>query len=228
MIDAYKQWYVEIDMQGMKAIAKQYDLKVNQDSDLGPFQWKRRMGIHLAFHRDPLNIVLHAVFSIVNAWALLLIFYPFQLSGLNLFSVPLDMAMVILVATFIIYALMDIGAALLVTIAFALTYPLCAPVMELLQGSTGLMLALGIFLTFLALAVQVFIGHNIAEKGIDDAVDNFKELFESKNPLYITLLPFYTYLDLLFMAGYKPKTAQFIWSMTNELRPKLEAEQKNI
>jgi len=211
-------------MQGMKAIVKQYQLNVNETSDLGPFEWKRRMGIHLAFHRDPMNIFLHAVFSIVNAWALLLIFYPFQVPGLSVFSIPIDMAILILVATFIIYALMDIGAAILVTFAYALTYPLCAPVMELLQGSTLLMVALGVFLTFFALAIQVFIGHNIAEKGIDDAIDNFKELFESKNPLYIMVLPFYTYLDLLFLAGYKPEKAKFIWSMTEELRPKLEAE----
>ena len=46
-------------MEGMKAIAKNYGLKVNETSDLGPFEWKRRMGIHLAFHRDPVNILLH-------------------------------------------------------------------------------------------------------------------------------------------------------------------------
>mgnify|MGYP000465112980 FL=1 len=211
-------------MQGMKAIAKQYELNVNEASDLGPFEWKRRMGIHLAFHRDPVNIFLHAAFSIVNAWAMLLIFYPFQVPGVSVFSIPIDMAMVILAATFIIYALMDVGAAILVTLAYALTYPLCAPVMALLQDSTLLMISVGVFLTFFALAVQVFIGHNIAEKGIDDAVDNFKELFESKNPLYIMVLPFYTYLDLLFLAGYKPEKAKFIWSITDELRPKLEAE----
>jgi len=211
-------------MEGMKAIAKKYGLKVNKQSDLGPFEWKRRMGIHLAFHRDPKNILLHAVFSIVNAWALLLIFFPFQVPGVSVFSVQVDVAMLLLCVVFMIYAMLDVGAAILVTGAYALTYPLCALVMELLQGSASLMVALGVFLTFFSLAVQVFIGHNIAEKGIDDAVENFKELFESKNPVYFILLPFYTYLDLLFLAGYKAEKAKFIWSMTDELRPKLEAE----
>jgi len=211
-------------MEGMKAIAKKYGLKVNDASDLGPFKWKRRMGIHLAFHRDPVNIFLHAVFSIVNAWALLLIFFPFQVPGLSALPMQIDFAVLLLFIVFIIYAVMDIGAAVLVTGAYALTYPLCAPVMELLQGSAGLMIALGVFLTLFSLAVQVFIGHNIAEKGIDDAMDNFKELFESKNPLYLIVLPFYTYLDLLFLVGYKAEKAKFIWSMTDELRPKLEAE----
>jgi len=213
-------------MQGMKAIAKNYQLRVNEHSDLGIFQWKRRMGIHLAFHRNPSNIFIHALFSVMNAWAILLIAFPFQIPGLSLFSNPIDGAMLVLLATFIIYAFMDFGAALVVTLLFALTYPLCEPTMQFLGDSTLYMIALGIFLTILALAIQVFIGHGVAEKGIDDAVDNFKELFETKNPLFIMLLPFYTYLDLLFIWGYKPKNAQFIWSMTDELRPKLEAELK--
>ena len=215
-------------MQGMKAIAKNYQLRVNEHSDLGIFQWKRRMGIHLAFHRNPSNIFIHALFSVMNAWAILLIAFPFQIPGLSLFSNPIDGAMLVLVTTFFIYALMDFGAALLVTLLFAVTYPLCEPTMQFLGGSTLYMIALGVFLTFLALAIQVFIGHGIAEKGIDDAVDNFKELFETKNPLFIMLLPFYTYLDLLFLGGYKPKSAEFIWSMTDELRPKLEAELKAV
>ena len=66
--------------------------------------------------------------------------------------------------------------------------------------------------------------HLIAEQGIDDAMDNFAETFESKNPIYITLLPFYTYLDLMFMVGYKPTLAKFVKDITTELRPKLEAE----
>ena len=88
-------------------------------------------------------------------------------------------------------------------------------------GSTLWMVLLGIVLTFVSLAIQVFIGHGIAEEGIDDAIENFKELFQSKNPLYIALLPFYTYLDLMFMLGYRPKLAAYVWAFTNELRPKV-------
>jgi len=212
-------------VEGYKAIAEQYQLKVHLDQDLGPFEWKRRMGIHLAFHQNGTNIFLHAVFSIVNAWAVLLIMFPFQIPGLTIASIPVDLAMVTLGLVFIIYALMDFRTSVLVTAAYALTYPLCAPMMEWLGGSAWLMVALGVFLTFFALAVQVFIGHGISEKGLDDATDNFKELFETKNPLYISVLPFYTYLDLLFMLGYRPELAKFIRQMTDELRPKLEADQ---
>jgi uncharacterized membrane protein YGL010W len=206
---------------GMQAISDQYNIIANNDGDHGPFEWKKRMGIHLAFHRDPMNIFIHSIFSLLNAWAVLLIAYPFAFFAVEISGVPLDMAMVILFVVFIIYARMEIFTALLVTAAYAATYPLCGPVMDWMDGSIIGMVALGTFLTFFSLAIQVFIGHGISEKGIDDAIDNFKELFKTKNPLYIALLPFYTYLDLMFMLGYRPKLASYVWAFTSELRPKV-------
>jgi uncharacterized membrane protein YGL010W len=211
-------------MQGMKRIVEHYQLTTHESENQGVFQWKRRMGVHLAFHRDPTNIAIHAVFSVLNAWAILLLAYPFGLFELSILGAPLNLALVTLLVMFVIYACMDIGAALFTVILFALTYPLCAPVFELLNHSTVAMVLLSVFLTVLALAVQVFIGHGISEQGIDDATDNFAEMFETKNPLYITLLPFYTYLDLMLMVGYKPTLARYINDITVELRPQLEAE----
>ncbi len=206
---------------GMQLIADQYQVQANQDGDHGAFEWKKRMGIHLAFHRDPMNIFIHGIFSLLNAWAVLLIAYPFSAFGFQVAGVSIDMAMVTLALVFIIYARMEILTAVVVTAAYASTYPLCSPVMEWMGGSTLWMVLLGIVLTFVSLAIQVFIGHGIAEEGIDDAIENFKELFQSKNPLYIALLPFYTYLDLMFMLGYRPKLAAYVWAFTNELRPKV-------
>lgn len=211
-------------MSGMTSLIARYQLAVHADSDHGAFQWRRRMGVHLAFHRNPINIAIHALLSIVNAWAILLIAYPFDLFGLSVMNIPIDMAIVTLAAMFIVYARMELGGAIVTTALFAATYPLCQPTFELLDESTVLMLLLGLALTILALAVQVFIGHGIAEKGIDDALENFAETLETKNPVYIALLPFYTYLDLMFMIGYRPKQARFVDDITSELRPKLEAE----
>ena len=206
---------------GMQTIAQQYNVMANQTGNHGVYEWKKRMGIHLAFHRDPTNIFIHGVFSLLNAWAVLLIAFPFSFFGLELFGVPIDMAMVTLGLIFFVYARMEVLTAVLVTAAYAATYPFCGPVMEWLGGSVLWMVVLGVVLTFLSLAIQVIIGHGVAEKGIDDAIENFKELFETKNPLYIALLPFYTYLDLMFMLGYRPKLAAYVWAFTNELRPKV-------
>lgn len=211
-------------MSGMNTIVEQYNLTAHEERDHGVFQWQRRMGVHLAFHQDPTNVAIHALFSIVNAWAILLIAYPFSVFGLSIAGIPIDMAMVTLLFMFLVYARMEPGGAILTTVLFAATYPLCQPTFELLNESTLLMVLLGVVLTVAALAIQVFIGHGIAEKGIDDAMENFAETFETMNPIYIALLPFYTYLDLMLRAGYRPSLARIINDMTFELRPQLEAE----
>ncbi|MAZ89485.1 MAG: hypothetical protein CL693_17775 [Cellvibrionaceae bacterium] len=211
-------------MGGMNSIVERYQLAVHVDRHHGVFQWRRRMGVHLAFHQDPINIAIHAIFSIVNAWAILLIAYPFSLFDIAVFNLSINMAIVTLIGMFVIYSCMDVGGAVVTTALFSATYPLCQPAFELLQESTSLMVISGIVLTIAALAVQVFIGHGISEKGIDDATENFAETLETKNPIYIALLPFYTYLDLMFMVGYRPQQARIVADITSELRPKLEAE----
>ena len=131
---------------GMAAIMDRYNLSARGDVNLGCFKWQQRMGIHLAFHRNPTNIAMHALFSIVNAWAVLLIAFPFSFSGLTLQGVPIDMAMVTLLIVFITYAAMDVGAAFVSTFLYALTYPLCQPVFNVLGESALLMALLGIIL----------------------------------------------------------------------------------
>lgn len=209
---------VQLPMVGMEDIAKKYNIDPQFENGNGAFQWKKRMGIHLAFHRNPVNIFIHALFSLVNAWAVLLIAYPFTLFDLSINGVPINFAMITLLLIWLIYIRMEFVCGSLTVFAYGLTYFLCEPTMLVLQGNAWLMVALGVFLTFLALAIQVFIGHNIAEDGIDDAMENFRELFETKNPLYISLLPFYTYLDLMFLMGYRKNLSKEIWVVTDELR----------
>jgi len=105
-----------------------------------------------------------------------------------------------------------------------LLYPLCQWSFEALGQSVLWMTCAGIAVFFVALWIQVGIGHKICEDGIGDEVENIAELFESKNPIPFIVLPVYTVLDLLFMLGYRKNLSTFIWKMTNELRPKLLAQ----
>jgi len=59
--------------------------------------------------------------------------------------------------------------------------------------------------------------------GIDDSPMNFAELFGG-DPRPFLLLPFYTYLDLMCLAGYDPATYAVVQEVWAELRPKLVAE----
>jgi len=87
-----------------------------------------------------------------------------------------------------------------------------------------LMVVSGVVITAAALAVQVFIVHNIGEQGVDEAKENIQEMIAKKSPIYFMLLPFYYYPDLFFMPGYKPSEAKVIYAIMNELRPMLVAK----
>jgi uncharacterized membrane protein YGL010W len=205
---------------GWRAIAARYQLTAHAQDHCGVFHWKRRMGVHMAFHRAPSNIAIHALWSLVNAWALLLIAYPLKLPALGL-----DGALLLLGAGFVLYALIDVTTAVLASAAYGVGYLACPLVMSMVGGSALAMVSLGVLLTVVALAIQVYIGHGIAERGIDDARDNFQELFRTGNPVYVMLLPAYTYLDLLFRLGYRRDVARFVADVTGELRPKLAGAQ---
>jgi uncharacterized membrane protein YGL010W len=205
---------------GWRAIAARYQLTAHTHDDCGVFDWKRRMGVHMAFHRQPINIAIHALWSLVNAWALLLIAYPLQIPALNL-----DGALLLLGAAFVLYALIDVATAVLTSVVYTLGYLACPFVMSMVGGSALAMVALGALLTAIALAVQVYIGHGVAERGVDDARENFQELFRTGNPVYLMLLPAYTYLDLLFRLGHRKDLARFVADVTDELRPRLVGAQ---
>jgi len=214
-------------MRGYLNIAKMYGLTTPENDNLGIFQWKRRMGIHLAFHRDPMNIFLHALFPVFNALGVLMICYPFFIDvpgNLSLLPQSLSLALLVLAGSFFIYALIDLLAAILVSLPVLLLYPLCQWSFEALGQSVLWMTCAGIAVFFVALWIQVGIGHKICEEGIGDEEENIAELFESKNPIPFIVLPVYTILDLLFMLGYRKTLSTFIWKMTDELRPKLLAQ----
>jgi uncharacterized membrane protein YGL010W len=211
-------------MRGYLNIANNYNLIKGASGSMGLFQWKRRMGIHLAFHRDPMNIFLHAVFPVFNALGILLICYPFFIEIPMLAEQPFSIALVVLAGSFLIYALVDVLAAALVSGPVLLLYPVCQWSFELLDASILYMFALGTGMFLFALWVQVGIGHKVCENGLGDEEENIAELFESKNPIPFVLLPVYTLLDLLFMLGYRKTQANIIWGIMNELRPKLEKE----
>ncbi len=214
-------------MNAMKEIIQRYGLTAHEHFKPGVLEWRPRMGVHNAFHQNPLNIFLHATFSIISIWAAMLMLYPINLPGINIFSQPVDVAMVLIGGLFIVYVLMDWLTAIVLTGLYSAAYLLCPIMMDWLGGSVLLMELSGVMLTVLALAVQVFVGHNIGENGIDDAKENIQEMLAKKNPIYFMLLPFYCYLDLFFKLGYKPNEAKIIYAIIDELRPILVAENEN-
>ncbi|MEH6347600.1 MAG: hypothetical protein V7785_21065 [Bermanella sp.] len=207
-------------MRGYLNIANIYQLKAGTSQKLGLFQWQRRMGIHLAFHRDPMNIFLHTVFPVFNALGILMMCYPFFIE-LPVINETVSLALLVLMASFLLYALVDVLAAILVSAPVLLLYPLCQWSFELLGGSIFWLMIAGSLIFIIALWIQVGIGHKICENGLGDEIENIVEMFESKNPIQFIILPVYTVLDLLFMLGYRKSQGKLVWEIMNELRPKL-------
>ena len=211
-------------MRGYLNIAKNYNLSIGTSENMGLFDWKRRMGIHLAFHRDPMNIFLHSIFPVLNALAILMMCYPLFMTFPWLTDQPFSVALLVLLASFILYALVDVLAATLVCGPVLLLYPICQSSFLYFDQSSMAMLVSGAGLFLFALWVQVGIGHKVCESGLGDEVENIAEMFESKNPIHFIILPVYTILDLLFMMGYRKQQASIVWGIMNELRPKIVKE----
>ncbi len=214
-------------MRGYKNIAEEFQITRLQHSPAGLFGWKHRMGIHLAFHTNPMNNLLHVVMPPFNTLGVLMCFYPIAVPGISIGGVEMNGALVALLGTFLIYALLDVLAAALTLAPVVLLYPLCAWTFELTGHSTVLMVVIGASIFFAALWMQVGIGHKIFEEGIGDEDENIGEVYDTFNPLYFTLLPVYSILDILFHLGYRKKTAAEIRGIAEELRP-LVLERKKL
>lgn len=213
-------------MHGHRNIIRRFGLKSASSSAVGFFDWQTRMGVHLAFHSKPMNIFLHIVMPPFNALGLFIFLYPFMLPGVSVFSMPLSLALLSLLASFAVFIAVDILAAVLTIAPMLLLYYLCAPLYVALDQSMLWMMLIGVTVFMVALWVQVAIGHSVYEHGIGDEDENIAELFESKNPVYFILLPIYPTLDVLFRLGYRKRTAHYILTIAQELRPQVEARKQ--
>lgn len=210
-------------MRGHRNIATSFDLQSVARDNKGAFDWMHRMGIHLAFHRAPGNILLHIIMPPFNALGVFLLLYPFALPGVSVAGEPVTLSLIVFVVSFVIMARVDLLSAILTAIPMALVYPVCGWFYSTLGESIGLMMSVGAGLFLLALWVQVAIGHGACEQGIGDEDENIAELLNTKNPVYFVLLPQYQFLELLFLMGYRKATAEYVFSIMEELRPQVEA-----
>ncbi|GHB49922.1 hypothetical protein GCM10007094_43920 [Pseudovibrio japonicus] len=185
------------------------------------------MGIHLAFHTNPVNNLLHIVMPPFNTLGVLLCLFPIGVPAISIGGVDMNMALIALLGTFLVYALLDVLAAVLTLAPVVLLYPLCFWIYELVGNSAVLMVVIGASLFFAALWIQVGIGHKFFEEGIGDEDENIGEVYDTFNPIYFTLLPMYSILDILFHLGYRKKTASEIRGVAQELRP-LVLERKKL
>jgi uncharacterized membrane protein YGL010W len=170
----------------------------------GFFEWKRRMGVHEAYHRDAINRVVHWVCIPLELFAVVKLLTLVPIGPMNA-----GLVAVCLVAP--VYLLTDalMGAAMVAILgAFAWSAPLVLPSHPFLAAGAAVVL---FALTF---GAQVGIGHRVYESGRDDTEKNIAELRRTKNPIPILLVFYYHLVELFLASGYRPALARDIHAFT--------------
>jgi uncharacterized membrane protein YGL010W len=173
----------------------------------GAFGWKRRMGVHEAYHQRGANRVLHWLLIPVELWAVvkLLAWVPLP-AGLDLgLLVILTIAPVYLATELVLGGLM---------VGFLLA---CWTSAGALLVAPSPLAVLGVLLLFaVSFGLQVAVGHGVFEQGRDDTDKNLRELAQTKNPIPILLVFYYHLVEIALLLGYRPALRRQIADFTRE------------
>ena len=162
--------------------------------DDGFFQWKRRMGVHEAYHRNAVNRLLHWAFIPLELWAVVKLFSLVPLG-------PFDLSLAVIAAIAPLYLLTDVlmGAAM---VAFLLG---CRQVaLGVLPTSPLWGAAVAVLVFAVTFGAQVGVGHRVFEEGRDDTDQNLAEVARTRNPLPVLLVFYYHLVELFLAVGYRP------------------------
>lgn len=171
----------------------------------GVFAWKRRMGVHEAYHRSAVNRALHWAFIPLELWAVLKLLSCVALGPLG------DAALVAVVLVAPIYLLTEPVIGTLMVLLLVAGRGLALHFMASAPG-WGALIAGGVFAA--AFAAQVRIGHGVFEAGRDDTDKNLTELRRTGNPVPILLVFYYHLVEIALAAGYRPRLASDIRRFT--------------
>lgn len=168
----------------------------------GAFGWKRRMGVHLAYHQSAVNRIVHGLCIPPTIWgalrlaSLVPVWGEFDLGAvIILVLAPIDLA-----TEWLLGMLMVSGLGLLWLSA-----------RRPLSDSLAVELAIGLGSLVVPFVAQTQIGHRFFEpEGRDDTARNLKEFAETKNPIPLLLIFYYHLVGVALLLGYRPKMRELI------------------
>lgn len=161
----------------------------------GAFGWKRRMGIHEAYHRSGANRAVHWICIPLQLWAVTKLLSLVTLGPLH------DLALVALFVLAPIYLVTEpfLGALMVLFLygcrELALRFLPALPV-------AGAIAATAVFVA--SFVTQLRLGHAFFEEGRDDTNQNIAELRRTKNPVPILLVFYFHLVEIVLAAGYRP------------------------
>lgn len=197
----------------MLLTAPQLHSTSNMGKEDKPFlNWHYRMGKHEAVHLNPINRLIHWTCIPCQIFSMCLLFSNVEFAVIALGSglvIPLNLSLVVISCMCSLYWYMDMYAGVLTILLWTPLF--CAAVFihqNLLLGQYEMLAALGFFAgTF---AVQVGIGHVIFEEGRDDTEQNIAEFLATWNPIYITCIPFYHHMEIIFNLGLRSNVYKIV------------------
>jgi uncharacterized membrane protein YGL010W len=178
-------------------------------SATGAFEWKRRMGVHEAYHQSFRNRLVHWVCIPSELLAVAALLAAIPLGPVR------DVALVAVILLVPIYVATEplLGALMIGFLAGCRWVSLQA-----LAVSVPATVAGAIVLFAVTFAIQIRVGHGIYEAGRDDTEQNLAELRRTKNPIPILLVFYYHLVELAFAAGYRPALRAEVDRFTREHR----------
>ena len=164
----------------------------------GMFDWKKRMGIHLAYHQSATNNLVHKIMTPIQLCGI-----AYLVTGLLMLAIDttatVNMAIIALLPLMAFYLVIEpltgliVSAILLLSAMSALTIP----VAEIWIPTLGIALLAsgGVF--------QAGIGHGVFEKGNINLGNEFQEFKETGSPMVFIFFFFFPILQLFIDMGYR-------------------------
>ena len=185
---------------------------------IAPFlNWHFRMGKHEAVHLNPLNRIIHWTCIPCQIFATFLFFSNLSLSfnfilyenDNGIIVIPFNLSLVIWAGLCGLYFFMDLFGG-------ALTVLFWTPLLVLsnfihqnsILGKYEYAAALIIFIV--TFSIQVGVGHLIFEEGRDDTEQNVAEFLSTWNPVYISCIPFYHHMEIVFNLGLRSEILEIV------------------
>ena len=168
-------------------------MKTQEDTVKGRFDWIERMGVHEAYHQNPINRWIHWICIPLELWSIIKFLSLIRFADYNL-------ALLVVLVVSLIYILVDLVAGMAMT--FFLFIMLTSAV-YINMGALWKEILFSVLVFVASFLFQTKIGHGIFEKGVDDTTRNIDEFKKNKDPIPMILIFYYHFLQILFSFGYR-------------------------
>lgn len=181
-----------------------------------PFlNWHYRMGKHESVHMNPYNRFIHWFCIPCQIFSTCLVFSSISLNRSivdnGALTIPVNLSLFVIAGLCALYSYMDVIGGIL-TILLWTPLLCCANFIHHNSLLGDYEIVVGLLLFVSTFSVQVGVGHFIFEEGRDDTEQNIGEFLATWNPIYISCIPFYHHMEIVFNMGLRKEVCAIVQS----------------